>query len=76
MARGWHYVKLSLSSALRLSFSGMRILSFLFLSLFCRFCLCFFLFLLSLELGRCSSDLFLSSRPRIGLATTYIAGYG
>ena len=37
MARGWHYVKLSLSNALRLSFSGMCILLFLFLSLF-RFC--------------------------------------
>ena len=33
--------------------------------------------LLSLELGRCSSDLFLSSSPRTGLATTYnITGYG
>ena len=43
MARGWHYAKLSVSSALRLSFSGMRFLLFLFLSL-CRFCfwLCFF----------------------------------
>ena len=43
MARGWHYTKLSLSSALFLSFSGMCIL-LLFLS-FCRFCyvsLCFF----------------------------------
>ena len=37
MARGWHYAKFFLSSALRLSFSGMRILLFLFLSL-CRFC--------------------------------------
>ena len=37
-------------------------------------CLCFLL--LSLELGRCSSDIFLSSRPRTGLATTYITGYG
>ena len=75
MARGWHYAKLSLSSALRLSFSGMCILLFLFLSL-CRFlCVCVFL-LLSLELGRCSSDLFLSSTPRTGLATTYITGYG
>ena len=37
-------------------------------------CVCFLL--LSLELGRCSSDLFLSSRPRTGLATTYITGYG
>ena len=33
-------------------------------------------FLLSLELCRCSSDIFLSSRPRIGLASTYITGYG
>ena len=37
-------------------------------------CVCVFL-LLSLELGRCSSDLFLSSRPRTGLATTCITGY-
>ena len=80
MARGWHYTKLSLSGALLLSFSGMCIL-LLFLS-FCRFCffvsLCslfLFFILLSLELCRCSSDLFLSSRPRIGLATTYITGY-
>ena len=44
-------------------------LSFLFV--------CVFL-LLSLELGRCSSDdLFMSSRPRssTGLATTYSTGY-
>ena len=75
MARGWHYAKLSLSSALRLSFSGMCILLFLFLSL-CRFCLFVFFLLLSLELGRCSHDLFLSSRPRNGLAITYITGYG
>ena len=74
MARGWHYAKLSLSNAPRLSFSGLCILLFLFLSL-CRFlCVCVFL-LLSLELGRCSSDLFLPSRPRTGLATTYITGY-
>ena len=57
MARGWHYAKLSLSNAPRLSFSGL--------------CVCVFL-LPSLELGRCSSDLFRSSRPRTGLATTYI----
>ena len=70
MARGWHYAKLH-----RLSFSGLCILLFLFLSL-CRFlCVCVFL-LLSLELGRCSSDLFLPSRPRTGLATTYNTGYG
>ena len=74
MARGWHYAKLSLSSALRLYFSGMCIL------LFCSFLfvvfVCVFFLLLSLELGICSSDLFLSSRPRTGLATTYITGYG
>ena len=43
MARGWHYTKLSLSSALLLSFYGICIL-LLFLS-FCCFCfvsLCFF----------------------------------
>ena len=75
MARGWHYVKLSPSNAPRPSFSGLCILLFLFLSL-CRFlCVCVFL-LLSLEPGRYSSDLFLSSRPRTGLATTCITGYG
>ena len=85
MASGWHTgtsfcgacldAKLSLSNAPRLSFSGLCILLFLFLSL-CRFlCLCVFL-LLSVELGRCSPDIFLSSRPRTGLATTYITGYG
>ena len=74
MARGRHYAKLSLSNAPRLYFSDLCILLFLFLSL-CRFCVCVFL-LLSLELGRCSSDIFLSSRPRTGLATTCITGYG
>ena len=75
MARGWHYAKLSLSNAPRLSFHGMCILLFLFFSL-CRFlCVCVFL-LLSLELGRCSFDIFLSSRPRTGLAPTYITGFG
>ena len=74
MARGRHYAKFSLSNAALLSFSDLCILLFLFLSL-CRYvCLCFSL--LSLELGRCSSDLFLSSRPRTGLATTCITGYG
>ena len=43
MARGWHYTKLSLSNAPRLSFSGMCILLFLFLSL-CRLCLFVFFF--------------------------------
>ena len=37
-----------------------------FLSCFC------FVSMLSLELCRCSSDLFRSSRPRTGLTTTYI----
>ena len=75
MARGWHYAKLSLSNAPHLSFSSLCILLFLFLSL-CRFSCVGVFILLSLELGRCSSDLFLSSRPRTGLATTYITGYG
>ena len=74
MARGWHYAKLSLSNARRLSFSGMCILLFSFLSL-CRFCLFVFYFAL-MELRRCSSDLFMSTRPRTGLATTYSTGYG
>ena len=74
MARGWHYAKLSLSSALRLYFSGMCICYSCFF-VFVVFVFVFFL-LLSLELGRCSSDLFLSSRPRTGLANTYITGYG
>ena len=39
MARGWHYTKLSLSSALLLSFSGMCF-ALVFLS-FCRFCFVF-----------------------------------
>ena len=75
MARGRHYAKLSLSNAPRLSFSDLSILLFLFLSLGRFLCVCVFLSL-SLELGRCSSDLFLSSRPRTGLATTCITGYG
>ena len=76
MARGWHYAKLSQSNAPRLSFSGLCFLLFLFLSL-CRFFFVFCVFLLlSLELGICFSDLFLSSRPRTGLATTCITGYG
>ena len=43
MARGWHYAKLSLSSAPPLSFSGMLcILLFLFLSLGRFLCVCVF----------------------------------
>ena len=63
--RGWHYTKLSLSSAL-LFFSGMCFVLLMFLY-FCRFCLVFVLFYLYALLGglcRCSSDIFLSSRPR------------
>ena len=45
MARGWRYAKLSLSSALRLSFSGMCILFCYFCSfLFVVFCLFMFFF--------------------------------
>ena len=33
-----------------------------------------FVFIFSLNLCRCSSDLFLSSRPRTGLTTTYTTG--
>ena len=43
MVRGWHYAKLSLSNAPRLSFSDLCILLFLFLSL-CRFCVFVFFF--------------------------------
>ena len=59
MARGWHYTKFSLSSALLLSFSGVCFV-LLFLS-FCRFC---FVFMLSLELCRFSS--MFSCPDRIG----------
>ena len=44
MARGWHYAKLSLSNAPRLSFSGLCILLFLFLSLCPFFCVFVFFF--------------------------------
>ena len=71
IARGWHYAKLSLSNAFRLSFPDMCILLFPFLSL-CRFlCVCVFL-LLSLELGRyvpliffCPADHVPDWQPRI-----------
>ena len=46
MARGRHYAKLSLLNAPRLSFSGLCILLFLFLSL-CRFCVFVFFFFCS-----------------------------
>ena len=45
-------------------------------SLFVVFCFVY-VFMLSLELCKYSSDIFLSSRPRTGLATTqYVTGYG
>ena len=75
MARGWHYAKLSLSNAPRLSFFWpVYFVIPVPFSLSFFVCLCFLL--LSLELGKCSSDRFLSSRQRTGLATTYITGYG
>ena len=71
MARGWHYTKLSLSSALLLFFfwqvysvSGSFFLSFLLF----RFVV--FSFDLVGAFCICSSAFFLSSRPRTGLATT------
>ena len=70
MARGWHYAKLSLSNA-----SASIFLWHVYFVILVPFSLSFLLvcvfLLLSLELGRCSSDLFLSSRPRTGLATVY-----
>ena len=65
----------TLSSARRLSFSGMCILLFLVPFSLSFLFVCVFL-LLSLELCRCSSDLFLVSRPRTEFAITYITGYG
>ena len=47
----------------------------LLLLYFGRFCLVV-VFMLLLELRKCSSDLFLSTRSHTGLATTYITGYG
>ena len=74
MARGWHYANLSLSNASSSIFFWH--VYFVILVPFSLSFLFVFFLLLSLELGRCSSDLFLSSRPRTGLATTFITGYG
>ena len=64
MARGWRYTKLSLSSVILLFFSGTCFV--LLLLSFCRFCFVgVSVFMLALELRRCSSDLFRSSRPHI-----------
>ena len=43
MARGWHYTKLSLSSALLLSFSGMMCI-FIIVPFFLSFLFCFVVF--------------------------------
>ena len=59
MARGWHYSKLSLSSALLLSLSSMCFVLF-FLS-FCRFCLVFVLFCFHALVG--ALHMFLLSFP-------------
>ena len=70
MARDWHYTnKLSLSSALLLSFSGV---CFVLLFLYFRRFYLVLVFMLSLELCKCSSDLFLSNRPRTELVTNYV----
>ena len=63
--RGWHYTKLSLSSALFLSVlaCALRYCCFLFVLVLLCFLFCF-VSMLSLELCRYPSDLFLSSRPR------------
>ena len=63
MVRGWHYPKLSLSSALLL---------FFFLHVLC-VTVPFFFF--SCSRWDVPLIFFLSSRPRTGLATTYITGY-
>ena len=66
MARGWHCAKLSLSNARRLSFSGMYVYFANLVPFSLSFLSVYVFLLLSLELGRCSSDLFLFSRPRTG----------
>ena len=53
-----------------LYFSLFRFLSFY------GFSALFLFYMLSLELRKCSSDIFLSSRPRTGLTTAYVIGYG
>ena len=49
--------------------------SFLFV-VFCSVFVLFFVLILLLELRRCFSDIFLSSRSRTGLANACITGYG
>ena len=56
--------------------SGICFLLFLLFSFpFVVFAL-FFFYMLSFELGNFFSDIFLSNRPRTGLATACIPGYG
>ena len=69
MARDWRYTKLSRASPHLFWHVRCVIVPLFLLFLFC------FVFMLSLEFCRCSSDFFLSSRPRIGLATTYSTRY-
>ena len=80
MARCWYYSKRSPSSALLLYFF-LHVLCVIVPFFFVVFCFVLFLFCFHALVGalyywRCSSDIFLPSRPRTGLATTYITGYG
>ena len=82
MARGWRYTKLYISSSLLLSFLACALCLKKNMNaprpspfFFCHFCFCFYALVGSLELCRCFSDIFLSSRPRTELATAYITGY-
>ena len=76
MARGWHYTKLSLKAIECPSFIFfwhvlcVNVPLFLSFFVFCLFLFCF-VFMLSLEFCRRSSGVFLSSRPRTGLAISY-----
>ena len=77
MARGWHYTKLSLSSALLLFFFSHVLCLIVPFFLSPLSCFCFVLF----SCSRWSFEdvpliFFLSSRPCTGLATTFIPGYG
>ena len=77
MARGWHFTKLSLSSALLLYIFLAFALCIVPFFLSCLSCLCFVLFSCSRwSFVDVPLIFFLSSRPRTGLATTYITEYG
>ena len=83
---------ISVYAMLRVPASHLSLLPFAFVLLFCScfflsfcrfclplisvFCFLFLCFMLSSELCRCPSDIFLSSRPRTGLVIiAYITGY-